>query len=55
MSDDLSIEDFTKDFFTMPTFLIAPGCQSWDPTGWSVAPEYRAKWSRLFGTGFLNP
>lgn len=48
LGDKVNVEDFSGDFFTMPTFLIAPGCQSWDPSGWSVAPEYRAKWSFIF-------
>jgi hypothetical protein len=42
------VEDFTGYMFTMPTFIIAPGCQSWDPSGWTLAPEFRTKWRIIF-------
>jgi hypothetical protein len=56
LSDDFNVEDFTADLFTMPSFIIKPGCQSWDPTGWSIASTFRAKWSVLFnGVDSLTP
>ena len=48
LSDNFNVENFTADLFTMPSFIIAPGSQSWDPSGWSVAPDFRKKWSLLF-------
>jgi hypothetical protein len=54
-SDEFSIEDLTADLFTMPSFIIEPGCPSWDPTGWSVAPEFRKKWGILFDSKFPTP
>ena len=48
LGDTFNVEDFTGDMFTMPTFIIAPGCQSWDPSGWTLAPEFRSKWRIIF-------
>lgn len=48
LSDTFNVEDFTGYMFTMPTFIIAPGCQSWDPSGWTLAPEFRTKWRIIF-------
>ena len=47
-SDEFSAENFIADIFTMPSFFLEPGFQSWDPSGWSVATGFRSKWSMLF-------
>jgi hypothetical protein len=47
-SANIEEEDLMADFFSMPTFVIEPGCQSWDPSGWTICPEFKAKWGYLF-------
>jgi len=41
-------QDFLFDLFTMPSFMIIPGCKSWDPSGWKMIPLFKAKWGYLF-------
>ena len=49
-SDSLSIEGFLADLFTVPSFVLTPGCASWDPMAWNATKEFKSKWACLFST-----
>jgi hypothetical protein len=40
-------EEILKDFFTMPSFRIEGGGESWDPGAWRMEKEWEGKWGWL--------
>ncbi|KAH6872843.1 hypothetical protein BKA58DRAFT_382851 [Alternaria rosae] len=40
-------EELCKDFFTMPSFTIEVGYESWNPRAWKMEREWEMKWGWL--------
>ena len=47
-SGNFEEEAFLKDIFNMQTFELSPGAKPWDPSAYSIAPEFQRKWGWLF-------
>ena len=48
MSQVVDEEEFTRDIFTLPSFVIKAGGVSWDPRCWKIEKVFAEKWGFLF-------
>ncbi|KAF2705645.1 hypothetical protein K504DRAFT_94166 [Pleomassaria siparia CBS 279.74] len=44
MLDD---QEMIEDMFLMPSFVITPGCATWDPRAWKMEKHFADKWGYL--------
>lgn len=47
-------EEFLNDMFNGPSFTLAAGGASWDPSVWSIEEGFREKWGFLFDEGLFE-
>lgn len=48
LSGVIDDEEFVKDLALMPSFIILPGRQPWDPRAWKIEKPFAEKWGFLF-------
>lgn len=55
MADEINLEEFLADLFGTDTFVITPGCLSWDEKAWKVTRGFRRKWGFLLDRRESSP
>ncbi len=55
-SGSIEEEEFLYDLFSIESFELLPGYESWDPRGWRMIPgAWKEKWGYLFPSFNADP